>query len=144
VNVRFEYDITTFPTQTGGYNLIAYTEGGLRLFVDELVVLDASGILLVELAVVLHKWLRACASGPTDFYYASMDFEEEPILAFRHDPSGDQFRLESVWSETDVGPVPTADAIAAAQRYLAHLRDELKREHGVDLDEKLEEAIMDG
>ncbi|MBI2374008.1 MAG: hypothetical protein HYV07_08420 [Deltaproteobacteria bacterium] len=142
--MRFEYDITTFPVDPGGYNLTAYTEGVLRLLVGASVFLDASGILLVEFAVVLRKWLRACASGPIDFYYASMDFEEEPILAFRYDTSGGQFRLESVWSETDVGPVSRAEVIAAAQQYLAQLRDDLKRGHDVDLDKTLEEALMDG
>lgn len=138
--MRFQYDITTFPPETGGYNLTAYTEGVLRLIVDTSVFLEVDGILLVELAIVLHKWLRAFASGPVDFYYASMDFEEEPILAFRYDASEDRFRLESVWSDSDAGPLPREEVISAAQEYLSQLRDELRREHDVDLDQRLEEA----
>jgi hypothetical protein len=47
-----------------------------RLLEDGTVFLDADGILLVEFAIVVNRSLRACASGPTDLHYASMDFEE--------------------------------------------------------------------
>lgn len=142
--MRLEYDIKTTPEETSGYNLTAYTEGVLRLLVGSSVFLEVDGILLVEFAIVLHKWLLQCASAPTDFYYASMDFEEEPILMFRYDSGRDAFLLESVWSNKDVGSVLRSDAIEAASRYLVALRDELKRERGVDLERTLEEATLDG
>lgn len=140
--MRFEYEIKTFPAETGGYNLTAYTEGVLRLFVGTSKILDATDILLIELAIVLHKWLQALASRPADFYYASMDFEEEPILAFRYDAKADQFRFESVWSYTTVNPFTREDVVSAARGYLSQLREELSREHGVDLDAKLVEATL--
>jgi hypothetical protein len=100
-------------------------------------------MLLVEFAIVLRKWLRACESGPTDLFYASMDFEEEPIVALRYDASG-QFLLQSIWSVAEVGPIRTADALLAAQQYLSQLHDELYVHHGVDLEVALSEALRDG
>jgi len=138
--MKLEYEITTFPNETDGYKLASFTEGVLRVRVGSSVFLDVSGILLVEFAIVLDKWLRRAVFSPTDFYYASMDFEEEPVLAFCYDSRLDRFRLESVWSEADVGSIASVDVVAAGRHYLAQLRDELKREHDVDLDERLEEA----
>ena len=141
--MRFIYQITSFPEKTDGYNLIAYTEGTLRLLLGAVPFLEMSGVLLVELAVVLHKWLHTLEHEPTDFYYASMDFEEEPIVALRYDSNRDHFMPESVWAEVDAVPVPRFEAKLAAEAYLAELREDLGAKHGVDLDRALEEAVLD-
>lgn len=139
--MKFEYKITNLPVKTNGYNLTAYTEGGLRLFAGTSKILDVSGILLVELAIVIHKWLKGLVSGPVDFYYASMDFEEEPIIAFYYDTDIDRFRFDSVWSNAIVSPFSPRDVVSAARIYLSQLKDDLNRECGIDLHTKLEEAI---
>ena len=77
--------------------------------------------LLVEFAVVLSKRLRA---QPNSLYYASMDFEEEPIFALSL--QGDAFEPSSVWASGAPVVVSTQDAIAAAQHYIDRLSAELK------------------
>ena len=139
----FTYEITSFPEKTAGYNLTAYTEGFLRVTIDSLVFLDASGVLLVEFAVVLHKWLLSFEGGSAEFYYSSMDLEEEPILALRFDPDHQYFLPESVWARGEPAPVSVLEAKEAARTYLSSLREELRAKHRVDLDKTLEAAVME-
>jgi len=144
VSVRFEFEILLLPEEIGGYRLAAYTEGVLRLMVGATAFLDADGVLLVEFGLALHKWLEIARSGPHDFYYASMDFEEEPILAFRYDALEDKYRLESVWAQGQAPLVPCPDVVAASRTYLADLRGLLKRKRGVDLEHVLRKSVSDG
>jgi hypothetical protein len=139
--MRFLYNIIAFPKNPEGYNLTAYTEGTLRILLGSVVFLDASDILLVELAIVLKKWLLSLENGPVDLYYASMDFEEEPVLALRYDAFQNQFLPESVWAKSDPCPISLAEAKSAAEGYLVELREELWAKYSVDLNKTLEEAV---
>ncbi|WP_437966773.1 hypothetical protein WMF04_45605 [Sorangium sp. So ce260] len=139
--MRYLYEITSFPDKVEDYNLTAYTEGTLRLLVGSVVFLDASGILLVEFAIVLKKWLLSLEGGPGDLYYASMDFEEEPILALRYNATQGEFLPESVWAKSNPSPICLGEAKSAADAYLAELGEELRKKYGADLNEVLEEAM---
>ncbi|XYH99087.1 hypothetical protein ACMHYB_04780 [Sorangium sp. So ce1128] len=139
--MRFLYEITSFPDKLEGYNLTAYAEGTLRLLIRSVVFLDASGILLVEFAIVLKKWLLSVEDGPVGLYYASMDFEEEPILALRCTAIQDEFLTESVWAKSNPLPISLGEAKSAANAYLAELGEELRTKYGADLNEVLEEAV---
>ncbi|WP_437731977.1 DUF7878 domain-containing protein [Sorangium sp. So ce1335] len=139
--MRFLYEIKSFPDKVEGYNLIAYTEGTLRLIVGSTAFIDADGILLVEFAVVLKKWLLSIGNGPVDLYYSSMDFDEEPVLALRYNAVADEFLPESVWAKSDPLPISRGEAKSAADAYLAELGEELRTEYGVDIDEVLEKAV---
>jgi hypothetical protein len=142
--MRFLYTITDEPSETGGYNVTAFTEGQLRVEHGGATFLVADDILLVEFAVVLHKWLLRVQPGRVhDLYYASMNFEEEPIFAFRYNPQSGNFLLESVWAETEVPPVSRGEALSAAEHYLAQLRDDLSRRLAVSLDGILDAAVAD-
>ena len=82
--MKFSFKIEEFPKETGSYHVPAYTEGNLSITNDGKEFLNADGILLVEFAVVLKKWLLAIDAGRIDnFVYESMDFEESPILEFK-------------------------------------------------------------
>jgi hypothetical protein len=72
-----------------------------------------------------------------------MDFEEEPILALKIDPTHRYFIPESVWATAEPIPVSLPDAKAAARAYLTELREELHAKHGVILDRTLEAAVME-
>lgn len=139
--MRFLYEIKSFPSKVEGYNITAYTEGTLRLLVGSVTFFDASGILLVEFAVVLKRWLLSLENGPVDLYYASMDFEEEPILALRYNTVQHRFLPESVWAKSDPLPVSLGEAKSAANAYLTELGEELRTKYGVDLNEVLGEAM---
>ena len=139
--MRFLYEIISFPDKVEGYSLTAYAEGTLRLLIGSVVFLDASGILLVEFAIVLKKWLLSLEDGPVDLYYASMDFEEEPVLALRYNAVQDEFLPESVWAKSDPLPISLGEAKSAADAYLAELGEELRTKYGADLNKVLEEAV---
>ncbi|WP_437777287.1 DUF7878 domain-containing protein [Sorangium sp. So ce1097] len=140
--MRFLYQIISFPDKVEGYNLVAYTEGTLRLFIGPIAFFDANGILLIEFAIVLKKWLLRLENGPVDLYYASMDFDEEPVLALRYDADADEFLPESVWAKSDPLPISRGEAKSAADAYLAELGEELRTKYGVDLNEVLEQAVI--
>jgi len=139
--MQLAYEITSFPDQTAGYHLTAYTEGRLRLLIGEEIFLDANGILLVEFAIVLRRWLVAMQHSPSDFYYASMDFEEEPILALKYASSLDSFIPESVWAKPSSKSVPATEAVEGGQAYIACLRQELMKDHAVDLEKILKATV---
>lgn len=75
----------------------AYTEGRLEAWQNTTLFLGAEGVLLVEFAIVLEKWRLSISQGKTtDLYYASMDFEEEPIFGLDFDSSTKLFTPISV------------------------------------------------
>lgn len=141
--MRYNYKIVRFPSETKGYNLTAYTEGSLQVMLGPTVFLEAGDILLVELAVVLHKWLLSLENSPCDLYYSSMDYEEEPILALRFDPDRHLFIPESVWAKASSSPIAFLDAKKAASSYLSSLRSEIERRCGADLAKTLDAAVKD-
>lgn len=139
--MRFRYVITDLPHETGGYNVAAFTEGRLSIEQMGTMFLDAEGILLVEFAIVIYEWLlKANAGECADLYYASMDFEDEPIFALKYNPTTDTLSLESVWAMSDVPDVSRADAVSSAQNYLRQLSSELRERLRVDLDAILQTA----
>lgn len=90
-------------------------------------------ILLVELAICVTEWLRIQPDGPSDLYYDSMDFEEEPIFALHLDSATNLFVPESVWAESDPEPVTPQEAQDALEAYTTELRKELANRLGVEL-----------
>lgn len=138
--MRIEFDIKIFPWETHTYHLPAFTEGPIRIFTSSGKFLDADGILLVELAIFLHEWLENARNSPTDLYYRSMDFEEEPILAFSYSRDDDAFELTSVWS-THGKPerVPSGEVLQATKEYLQNLKVAILARSDIDLFEKLTE-----
>ena len=132
--MRYFYTITEVPKETGGYNIPAYTEGTLRVEHGNEVLFEAEEILLVEFAIALYKWLVHVGDGTIrDFYYASMNFEDEPIVALRYDVPSDSYAFESAWNRTPPPRVPAKKAICAAEHFLSALQDDLERTLSVRL-----------
>ncbi len=141
--MEYKFSIEHVPEEKGGYNLSAYTEGTLKVVLDGVTFLNSTGILLVEFAIVLSKWIRALghSNGMTELYYSSMDFEEEPIFALRVGKEKNYYLPEAVWSEGEALKILPEEAISAANRYLSELGTILANNHGVDLSEVVEDAI---
>lgn len=133
--MEYKFTIAAIPDETTGYHLPAETEGPLEVWLEGHRFLKVDDALLVEFAIVLAKWLE---SQPESLYYASMDFEEEPIFALTQE--GDRFEPSSVWASGEPVMVPVDDALAAARRYIDDLGRQLN-EQGADLDSTIEEAI---
>ena len=127
------FRIVELPKGNEPYRLATDIEGELLITSDSGTQLfKRDGVLLVEFAIFCKKWLREKSSE--DFYYASMDFEEEPIIAFRIHSSSNCY-LESVWLEDQVDAIPLTEVKEAMRRYIDELR--------ADLDSKYDINIMD-
>lgn len=142
--MRIRYALTDLPRSTEGYNVTAFTEGHLWVEHTGTIFLDTAGILLVEFAVVLHKWLvRTHAGERVDLAYSSMDFEESPMLRLKHTPIPGMLAMESVWAENTVPDVKLVDMIMSAEDYIPRLGSELSCRLAVDLNEILRNALDD-
>jgi hypothetical protein len=141
--MKYYYEIHKLPQDVGGYNAIAFTEGDLKVAAGEVVFLEAEGVLLVEFAVVLARWMsQLAASGPSDLYYASMDFEEEPIFELRLAGDTDSLILRSAWAKRkELVTSSLEDAVHAARTYIESLERDLRRLKGVELSAIIGDAI---
>jgi hypothetical protein len=140
--MKYEYLIVNFPENTSGYNVAAFTDGNLRIIVSDAVFLDASGILLVEFAIVLARWVSLVnVSHPKDFYYASMDFEEEPIFELKYDEQNGIFSLCAVWAEGKSTKVGVEIAIEAARDYIERLNEDLNAQYSIDLTKIINDTL---
>ena len=132
--MKLDYKIESVPDAKDGYNVPAYTEGTLTVFVGDKLFFEARGVLLVEFAIVLHRWLDQVEhDGVVDLHYASMDFEEEPIFALVLDGNGDCFRPVAVWATGTPVPISVGDAKSAAASYISRLSSELAEKCSIDL-----------
>ena len=121
-----------------------FAEGHLAVRIAGTSVLELEGILLVEMAVCAGLWLFRRERGEhVPFHYASMDFEDEPVLAFVPDGPDSMVRVESAFAEGELGRVSLRAAELAAQTFVAAVRRELLAELDVDLDSIVERAIAE-
>lgn len=141
--MRLSYTIEIIPTNKTGYWPWAHTEGPLEVWQGENLFLRAEGVLLIEFAVELEYWRRKLARGEVeDLYYASMDFEEEPIFALYYDPASGDFTPGAVWAEGEGVPVCPGVAEAAFASYIERLGCDLARE-GIVLAKELETYVKE-
>lgn len=141
--MTYNFEIESFPSNHAGYNVPAFTEGELSVFVDgEKLFFQEDGIHLVEFAVVLAKWLSKMSYGNPDLFYASMDFEEEPIFALNFDKGKMICRPVSVWNY-DFEHVETSieNAERAPREYIDSLIHQVKHRYGAPLDLIVERIV---
>lgn len=130
--MKFNYQVKELPKGDESYHLATDIEGHLSVASNSGDILfEADGILLVELAIFCKKWLSENAN--TDFYYVSMDFEEEPILAFSV-KSDDIFSFSSVWQKTPMDSIPLSEIKSSMRDYIEDLKASLKNNFQVDIE----------
>lgn len=102
--INMMFSIEDFPSDLSqSYSLVAGVEGEFSVVSGDRVFFREPGILLLELSQQMESWIAEVdLSDSANFYYASMDFEEEPILAFSYDASKGSYHLESVWSVGEI------------------------------------------
>lgn len=102
--------------------MIAGVEGRLSIEIDGIIFFQEPGILLLELAEALIPWIQGVNfDGEADFYYASMDFEEEPIVSFNYKKNAEVYKLGSVWGSGDFD-VRKGDLVNAAMLFISELK----------------------
>lgn len=133
--MKLEWRILSFPADAGGYRAVTETEGVIRMMVDgnEFVLLEE--ILILEFAAYANDWLRDARSGfDRDFYYASMDEEEEPLLALVATQQG-QYTSNSCWTTSASRPVQREEIVRALSEFLAELKLGLATSHDFELED---------
>lgn len=133
--MKLEWRILSFPVDPTGYRAATDTEGVVRMTVDgnEFVVLEE--ILILEFAAYANDWLHDAGGGSDrDFYYASMDEEEEPLLALVATQQG-HYMPNSCWRKSASRAVRREEIVKAFSDFLAELRLELAATHNCDLED---------
>ncbi|WP_122663632.1 hypothetical protein [Pseudomonas viridiflava] len=133
--MKVNFKILSFPTRQDGRSIFVGTEGEVSFSQDGSDILVVESCLLVELAVFFTRWLRAIEHGKIeDFYYVSMDEEEEPIFAMSYDVNSNFYQVQSCWLEASVDYQISVDSAAlGAKNYLEELRSRVLGDYGFDV-----------
>ncbi|MFN7046001.1 MAG: hypothetical protein ACK4M1_12460 [Flavobacterium sp.] len=132
-NIRIRFEITDIPKEEQKKYPTLYLEGILKIYVNEITFFDQSGILLIEFAIFINRWLNIIKKGEyVDLIYNTMD-NDEPILSFNY-VKDNYYRIYSVWQETEVSELLIKENIVVEfEKYLVYLNNELKSKEGIDL-----------
>ncbi len=116
--INFIVDIKRFPEDLGwDYALVSGVEGDFSIMIDEKTVFNSEQFLIFEFFISFHRWVcEYDEPNPSGYHFASMDEEEEPIVAFNRDESTGLFSFDSVWIKAS-GRV-TFEAIRTAHKEL--------------------------
>lgn len=131
-DMKIDFEITKTPLGEQWKYPKAYIEGRLQISVDEIMVFDQPGILLIEFASFVRRWLNLVKSlGAYKFVYETMDHDEPIFVLDRFDGS---YKISSIWQETDIQTLLSeADVVTAFENYLIDLTKILKAEMGLEL-----------
>ena len=127
--ISINFKIVTMPLGAERYRLIADTEGELVITKNGQCIFSHGEILLVEFARVLGEWLKLNRRNVNqDFVYNSMDFEQEPVVAFRQKEAGDLLIETSLLTIPESTLIKPDELITASTEFLQKLHDTLVRE----------------
>lgn len=95
-----------------------WVEADFVVEVPEGILLSAPYWCIVELAECLATWLRNASENGPEFYYTSMDDDQEGLLWFRPNSNGN-WLVGSAWQELENAiPSPFPDIQNAARQYI--------------------------
>ncbi len=132
--LKINFTIINVPTVFEGSKAQADVEGKLKIYIDKELFFDEENILLLELAISLNDWAKKIKQNEiNNFYYESMDYEDEPILAFVNEQE-DIWNLRFVW---EVFPSKSEIKLTVlteiTQHYINKLKCELKKFFNLDI-----------
>lgn len=132
--LKFSFSNVVVPPETGGYKMLADVEGNFKITLGKQIFFDEEYILLLELAIRLIKWISKIESEEiVDFYYESMDYEDEPILAFKVNTDL-TWHLFSVWQNfNDNSNIPLKELIQSTKTFITHLAAHLTINLNIDM-----------
>lgn len=139
--MKIDFKIAEVPTNEEGPEFVPYyVAGPLKIIIDNDLFFDENYILLMELAVVIQKWLRRVRRkvGVHSFVYESMEYEGA-LFSFRlKKPGLYQIELDPELQEHSTYNsrlLVTKDEITNAfEQYIENLRDGLMVNYNIDLD----------
>jgi len=131
--MKIKFEITDIPNEEQKKYPVAYLEGILKIFVYDKIFFDQSGILLIEFAISINKWLSNIKQGEiVDFIYLSMD-NDEPILFINH-VVDNNYKINSIWQEVEVSEfLIMEDMVIEFEKFLDDLAIILKLTAKIEL-----------
>jgi len=129
-----DFEITEIPNDEHKKYAIAYLEGNLKITIGNTVFFSQAGILLIEFAIVITKWLDKIKSGElSDLVYETMD-HDEPIISIIY-VKNSCFKIDSIWKEKNILPaiIELNELTNAFLKYLDRLSKELKIKYDINL-----------
>ena len=128
--MKIYFSIIEQPVSRCGPKLYSEVEGIVSILVDGRRVFGEDGILLLELANQLSRWLTTSETqNAGDFCYESMDFEDSPIIKFKHHSNG--WIISSAWENGEFF-VLNKVLISAVSDFLKALKLDLSKLAYVD------------
>ncbi|MBY0434095.1 MAG: hypothetical protein K2U26_08310 [Cyclobacteriaceae bacterium] len=138
--MKVEFEIISIPVGEQKKYPTAYLEGLLKIMFNNIIFFNQSGILLIEFAILIDKWLESIkVDAFADFIFETMD-NDEPIVSFEY-VKADYYRIESIWKESAVVELISKEEITNAfEKYLIDLEFELKLKTGIELNKILKDS----
>ncbi len=131
--MNFGFEVEDISKQREGYRVVTDTSGKLRVSFTGDKVFSFEEILLVEFALCCFDWQCEYERDPAaTFYYASMDEEEEPLLAFTLQVDG-LWTAESCWAEFINPGIANEDLPKAVSGFLLNFENFTKSAFGVGI-----------
>ena len=132
--IQYQISIDKFPAEiTGPSSLTGFIEGDFAVLVNGVEVFKEPEFLIYEFFDALHNWVNSDGSEGSDFYFASMDYEEEPVISFRYDNDTKSYVFESVFQ---ISPAKFSfkDILHSHRQFMVDLRELLSRDYGYFLE----------
>ncbi len=131
--MKIDFEITDFPIEEQKKYITAYLEGVLKITINDVVFFDQSGILLIEYAKCVSKWLAKIKLGKiVDFTYETMD-NDESILSIIH-VKDNFYRIDSIWKTNEVIQlINKNEIIKEFDAFLDNINDVLKIRFNLNL-----------
>lgn len=121
-SIVIDYTDLSIGHVTSGPQLFSEIEAHLIISIKNEIFFSENGILLLELAKELKDWIN---NHRKNFYYKSMDYEEEPILFFKEKDST-HWAIGSVWVEKMSSDIELFDLINGCENFIEKLTYDLK------------------
>lgn len=132
--IKIVFNIVDVPSSLEGAKTVADVEGNLTVYVNDKIFLNEENILLLELAIILNKWLRYIKNNEfRNFYYESMNYEDQPILEFAINKEK-KYSVYSVWQEFKNDDFfDLIELVKAASNYITELKHALQQKFDLNI-----------
>ncbi|MDD3592573.1 MAG: hypothetical protein PHO65_08030 [Sulfurovum sp.] len=135
MNIKF--DLEKFPTDTiRKYAAESYfIEGTIIIQQNNKEVLLLPEWPFIEFLVALLNWKRSLTENTfSNFYYVSMEAEEEPILSFTYRKNLKLYEVNSCWLESDIFFLSKNEILDSIEDFYHNLKKEVLNKYQYSID----------
>lgn len=136
--IEYVFSVERVPDEvTGPSSLTGFIEGGFSIYVNGNKVFEEPEFLIYEFFKALDSWVKGQKLTGDNFYFASMDYEEEPVVAFNYDAELVQYNFDSVFKLGEA-VFDIDDIIESHAVFAANLREQLENRFNLFLEKNLQ------